>query len=180
MNGHGMLTLGVICSPLRRAGIARKAFTGEGSTDGGMIRQATPSDLDGLVPLFDAYRAFFAGPKPVASRTFLAQRLHLGDAAFFIASAQERPIGFLTLYPLFSSWHAKRIWFLSDLYVDTDHRGAGIGRSLVEQARHFATESGSRSIMVEIPHSEPHLVRFYEALSFVRDRDFSLYRCYLD
>jgi GNAT superfamily N-acetyltransferase len=142
------------------------------------IRRCAPSDLDRLVPLFDAYRAFFAGGRPDGSPEFLAERLERGDAVFLMAFAGELAAGFLTLYPLFSSWHATRIWFLSDLYVDERHRGAGTGKRLVEAARAVAHESGARSIMVEIPHREPHLVRFYDDLGFARDRDFDLYRWY--
>lgn|GEM_PF-3850144 len=97
-----------------------------------------------------------------------------------MAFAGKRAIGFLTLYPLFSSWHAKRIWFLSDLYVLDDFRKAGIGKRLVEEAQRFAGERDSRSIMVEVPLRESHLVKFYEDLHFIRDRDFNLYRFYLE
>jgi GNAT superfamily N-acetyltransferase len=144
------------------------------------IRRAQPADLEQLVPMFDAYRAFFAGGTPSGSREFLSERLREGDAVFLVAFAQERAVGFLTLYPLFSSWYATRIWFLSDLYVRDDVRNGGIGRRLVEEAKGFARDNRSRSIMVEIPHREPHLVKFYEDLSFVLDRDFNLHRYYLD
>jgi GNAT superfamily N-acetyltransferase len=144
-----------------------------------MIRPATPADVDQLVPLFDAYRTFFAGGTPAGSRAFLAERLGAGEGVFFLAFEGERATGFLTLYPLFSSWYATRIWFLSDLYVHEAFRKAGIGKRLVEAAKRFAHENGSRSIMVEIPHREPHLVTFYEELQFMRDRDFNLHRYYV-
>ncbi len=143
------------------------------------IRRAQESDLGELVPLFDAYRSFFAGEKPSGSRAFLAERLRENDAIFFLACSNSQIAGFLTLYPLFSSWHAARIWFLSDLYVREESRNAGIGRRLVEAAQAFARDNGSRSIMVEIPHSEPHLVQFYERLQFIRDRNFDLHRYYI-
>jgi GNAT superfamily N-acetyltransferase len=146
---------------------------------GAMIRQAKSNDLEQLIPLFDAYRAFFAGGTPSGTREFLAERLSAGDGLFFMAFDGERALGFLTLYPLFSSWHATRIWFLSDLYVGERHRKAGIGKLLVEEAKNFARDNGSRSIMVEIPHREPHLVKFYEDLAFARDRDFNLHRYYV-
>jgi len=143
------------------------------------IRPAKAGYLDGLVPLFDAYRAFFAGGTPTGSREFLAARLDAGDGTFLLALDGDDALGFLTLYPLFSSWYATRIWFLSDLYVRDDVRKGGIGRRLVEAAKAFASEGGARSIMVEIPHREPHLVKFYEDLLFMRDRDFNLHRFYV-
>lgn len=143
------------------------------------IRQAVLADVEHLVPLFDAYRAFFAGPAPQGSKAFLTERLQKADAIFFMSFAGERATGFLTLYPLFSSWYATRIWFLSDLYVAPDDRKQSIGRSLVSAAQVFAKEQASPSIMVEIPHREPHLMRFYESLGFQRDKDFDLYRFYV-
>ncbi len=144
-----------------------------------MIRPAHREDLEQLVPLFDAYRAFFAGGTPSGSREFLEERLNAGEGVFLMAFEDERAAGFLTLYPLFSSWYATRIWFLSDLYVHEKLRKGGIGKRLVEAAKRFARENGSRSIMVEIPHREPHLVKFYEELQFMRDRDFNLHRYYV-
>ena len=143
------------------------------------IRRAESPDLEALVPLFDAYRAFFTGKPMSGSREFLTERLRLQDSVVLMAFVDERPAGFLQLYPLFSSWYATRIWFLSDLYVAEPFRNAGTGRQLVQAAQEFARDGGSRSIMVEIPHREPHLVRFYESLDFNRDRDFNLYRFYL-
>ena len=143
------------------------------------IRQAVLADVDSLVPLFDAYRSFFAGTTPTGSKEFLTERLTKNDAFFFMSFEGETATGFLTLYPLFSSWYATTIWFLSDLYVVPEYRNQKLGRQLVAAAQTLAQERTSRSIMVEIPHREPHLVRFYESLGFERDKDFNLYRYYL-
>ncbi len=143
------------------------------------IRPAVLADVDALVPLFDAYRSFFAGDEPSGSREFLRERLTKEDAVFFMAFERDAATGFLTLYPLFSSWYAKRIWFLSDLYVAPEHRNQKLGRALVAAGQRFATECTSPSIMVEIPHREPHLITFYESLGFERDKNFDLYRYYV-
>lgn len=144
-----------------------------------LIRHATQADAAALAPLFDAYRAFFAAPDPAGSLAFIAERLRLGDSALIVSEEAGALTGFLQLYPLFSSWYAQRIWFLSDLYVAEHARKSGTGKALVEAARDYARETTSRSIMVEIPHSEPHLVTFYERLNFQKDNTFDLYRCYL-
>jgi len=144
------------------------------------VRRAEKRDAVELAALFDEYRHFFTGMRDVeGSRDFIDDRLRLEDSVLLVADNSERTIGFLQLYPLFSSWYATRIWFLSDLYVDEAYRKAKIGRALVEQAKRFARNGGSRNIMVEIPHSEPHLVTFYQNLGFTRDKTFDLYRYYL-
>jgi len=141
------------------------------------IVSATSDDLDELVPLFSAYRTFF---NPVAdaesSRQFLASRLRDGDGVIFLARVDAQAAGFIQLYPLWSSWYCRRIWFLSDLYVTEEHRNAGIGKRLVERVKRFADETHAGSVMVELPHSEPHLTGFYDRLGFHRDAVFDLAR----
>lgn len=141
-------------------------------------RRALSSDREEVLPLFQAYRAYFAGGTPTGSREFLTERLIRQDSVILLDDASPSR-GFIQLYPLFSSWYATRIWFLSDLFVAQAARGQGIARALVAAAETFARAESSRSIMVEIPHSEPHLVTFYERAGYERDRTFDLYRRYL-
>lgn len=141
------------------------------------IAVAGVADLDELTPLFDAYRAFFNPSADSAlSRPFLQARLREGEAVVFVARVGGRPCGFIQLYPLWSSWHCKRIWFLSDLYVAPAYRKAGAGRSLVERVKAYANETGAASVMVELPHAQPHLYAFYDRLGFHRDDVFDLAR----
>lgn len=141
------------------------------------IRRANASDLAAIVPLFDAYRAFFTkAPDVEVSRRFLGERLERGESVVLAAFDDSHAAGFLQLYPLFSSWYAQRQWFLSDLYVDTAFRERGIGQRLVNAAIEYAQQTQSRAILVELPFSEPHLVKFYSALGFNKDAVFDLYR----
>lgn len=141
------------------------------------IRTATPDDVGAIAPLFDAYRRFFTkAPDIEVSRRFLQERLAHGESVVLTAYDGETATGFLQLYPLFSSWYARRQWFLSDLYVEDAFRGRGIGKRLVNACIEFAQKSGSRAILVELPYSEPHLVQFYGKLGFNKDAVFELYR----
>jgi ribosomal protein S18 acetylase RimI-like enzyme len=145
------------------------------------IRTATVADLDAVAPLFDLYRQFFAGKSELErSRAFLGERLERNESVVLAAFDGETCAGFLQLYPLFSSWYCKRQWFLSDLYVAEEFRGSRIGRKLVDSCVDFAKHAESRSILVEIPFSEPHLVKFYKELGFAKDDVFDLYRCKLE
>src|SRR5215469_7349962 len=141
------------------------------------IRTATPADLDAVVPLFDAYRQFFTGKPDVGvSRDFLGERLERNESVVLAAFQGDEAAGFLQLYPLFSSWYCKRQWFLSDLYVDERFRERGVGKHLVAACIDFAKRGGARAILVELPFSEPHLVKFYGELGFTKDDVFELYR----
>ncbi len=141
------------------------------------IAQASTADLDAVAPLFDAYRSFFAGSDDLArSRRFLEERLSAADSVVFFARSEAQALGFIQLYPLWSSWYCRRVWFLSDLYVREESRKCGVGRRLVERAIGHAVLSGSSSIMVELPHREPHLREFYATLGFHEDAVFDLAR----
>jgi GNAT superfamily N-acetyltransferase len=141
------------------------------------IVTARSEDLADLVGLFDAYREFFAGSRDAAeSERFLAERFAREDSVVFLARSSGRPEGFIQLYPLWSSWYCRRIWFLSDLYVSESSRGRGLGRRLVESALAHARETNASSVMVELPHREPHLREFYSKLGFEKDGVFDLAR----
>ncbi len=146
------------------------------STDVALAR-ATLDDVAELTPLFDAYRAFFAGEHDAAeSGPFLRERLGANESVVFLARAGGQAAGFVQLYPLWSSWYCRRIWFLSDLYVTLARRERGIGRRLVERAVEHAKETAASSVMVELPHREPHLAEFYADLGFHKDSVFDLAR----
>lgn len=141
------------------------------------IRLATGADLDAVAPLFDAYRRFFTKrPDLDVSRSFLGERLERGESVVLAAFDGAAALGFLQLYPLFSSWYCRRQWFLSDLYVDEAFRERGVGRELVRACIAYAKSTEARAILVELPFSEPHLVKFYGELGFAKDEVFELYR----
>lgn len=82
------------------------------------VRQATLSDLDALVPLFDGYRQFYGRASDAqAVRVFLLDRFNHGESALFIAVEGQTPIGFTQLYPSFSSVSLARTFILNDLFV---------------------------------------------------------------
>jgi ribosomal protein S18 acetylase RimI-like enzyme len=141
------------------------------------IVRATIDHLDALAPAFDAYRRFFTRASCISeSRSFLRERLSNADSVIFLAQDGGNTVGFLQLYPLFSSWYCKRVWFLSDLYVREDARGRGTASALVRQALAYAASTGASSVMVELPKAEPKLYEFYTRFGFLRDGVFDLFR----
>lgn len=141
------------------------------------IVRATLPHTAQVAPLFDEYRRFFTEKSDLQRSTeFISERLRNQDSVVFLALDGDTGIGFIQLYPLFSSWYAKRIWFLSDLYVAPEARRNSVGRELVQRVVDYANETGASSVMVELPFSEPHLQRFYSAFGFQKDEVFDLYR----
>ena len=115
-----------------------------------VTRKALLADLENLVPLFDAYRQFYKqAPDVAGGRRFLAERLQNEESVVFMAFEGDSAVGFTQLYPIFSSVGMGRSWLLNDLYVDASARKKGVGHQLLEAAKQWGRETGSRWLMLE-------------------------------
>jgi ribosomal protein S18 acetylase RimI-like enzyme len=143
------------------------------------IRQATLDDLDSVAPLFDAYRQFYLQPPDLPlARAFLHARLAAGESLVYLAAEDEgTALGFVQLYPLFSSTAARpgRTWLLNDLYVVPAARGRGVGRHLMERARRLALDTGAVAIELATARTNATAQALYESLGYRRDEQFLHY-----
>ena len=89
------------------------------------FRKANNRDLDLLSKLFDDYRVFYQKQSDIiAAKVFLSNRLKEKDAEIFISENKDNQlIGFVQLYPLYSSTKMRKLWLLNDLFVAKEHRG---------------------------------------------------------
>ena len=105
------------------------------------ILRATINDLDSLTELFDLYRMFYQQKSDLeGAREFIKDRLSNGESVLFLAFDENDPIGFVQLYPSFSSVSMKRTWVLNDLYVKENARGKGFGEKLIKKGHYFCGE----------------------------------------
>lgn len=142
------------------------------------LRQATLEDLELVAPLFDAYRQFYQQPPDLPlARAFLHARLAAGDSLVYLAEDEGAAVGFVQLYPLFSSTAPRpgRIWLLNDLYVVPAARGRGVGRRLMDRARQLAEETGAETIELATARSNATAQALYESLGYRRDEQFFHY-----
>ena len=69
-----------------------------------LVRRATADDAGRIAPLFDSYRQFYGHPAdPELARRFIGDRLSEGSSILFVAEADGEAVGFVQLYPSFSS-----------------------------------------------------------------------------
>jgi ribosomal protein S18 acetylase RimI-like enzyme len=137
--------------------------------------RATVKDLDALVPLFDAYRRFYReASDPAACRAFLSERLAREESVVFLCRRAGSALGFVQLYPTFSSTSVRRLWVLNDLYVVPAARRRGVGSLLLRRAQQLAKESGASGVTLETARDNP-AQRLYEAHGWKRDRKFLHY-----
>ena len=134
------------------------------------IRRASPADLDALVPLFDAYRVFYAQPSdPVRARDFLEARLAKNESTVLVAERGPSAIGFTQLYPIFSSVRTARTWLLNDLFVAEGARRGGVARALLDAAAAFAREQGAAGVMLETTRDNGPARALYGAAGWHED-----------
>ena len=139
--------------------------------------RADASHLDLIAPLFDAYRVFYRQPSNLAqSRAFIAERIARDESVIFLAQdATGEALGFVQLFPTFSSIDAHRTWLLGDLFTTANARGRGVGTLLMNTARSFAVLSGGKGMVLETATDNLNAQRLYESLGYVRDSGYYTY-----
>lgn len=140
------------------------------------VDQATLSDLDTLVPLFDEYRQFY-GQKgdPTAARDFLRARFDHGESVLFLAWAGEVPVGFTQLYPGFSSVALARTFVLNDLYVRETARRQGVASRLIEASLVYARAMDAARVTLSTAITNTSAQALYQASGWTRDAQFLIY-----
>ena len=114
------------------------------------IRKATLSDLIPLSELFDLYRQFYGKISDIeAGKEFLKERIKNDESEIFIALENSKMVGFVQLYPLFSSTRMKRLWLLNDLFVHPDYRGQGFSIQLIEVAKQLCIDTDACQLTLE-------------------------------
>ncbi|MDX9674088.1 MULTISPECIES: GNAT family N-acetyltransferase [unclassified Pseudomonas] len=141
------------------------------------VMRATTAQLEAVAELFDAYRGFYQQPSNLAqSRAFIAERMDGDESAIFLAQDENGgALGFVQLYPTFSSIDAHRTWLLSDLFTAPAARGRGVGRLLMNTARDFALQTGAKGLVLETATDNFTAQGLYESLGYVRDTGYYTY-----
>ena len=142
------------------------------------IRRARAADLDRVASLFDAYRQFYGcAPALGLARRFLSERLRRRESVIFVAErlADRRILGFVQLYPGFSSVSARPMMVLNDLYVEPDARRSGAARRLVDAARGHGVRTHAAYIELATARSNAAAQALYESVGYVRDDEFVHY-----
>ena len=141
------------------------------------LRRAMPADLDRLVPLFDAYRQFYGQPSDLShARQFLEDRFEGNESVVLIVEDHDgAAIGFVQLYPTFSSILAARMYLLSDLFVVPAARRRGVGTLLLNAAVETARTAGAVRLELATAITNTPAQKLYEAVGWKRDNEFYVY-----
>jgi ribosomal protein S18 acetylase RimI-like enzyme len=146
--------------------------------NGFFVREATMNDVTAVAKLFNAYRVFYFQTSDLdGAKTFLQERLSKKESTIFIALAPETDelVGFVQLYPTFSSISMRRSWVLNDLFVSQKHQGRGIGKQLLDEAKNYALYTGSKGLELATASANHRAQKLYEQCGYKRDEDFYHY-----
>jgi GNAT superfamily N-acetyltransferase len=141
------------------------------------VRQATISDLELIVPLFDAYRQFYRKPGDTdLARRFLRERFQHSESIIFFAQREDgSAVGFTQLFPSFSVLAAARIFILNDLFVSPDARRRGVGSLLLDAAARFGRAVGAVRLTLSTEVTNKKAQGLYEKEGWTRQTEFYSY-----
>jgi len=112
------------------------------------IRPIRPDDREMWRELFSAYSVFYE--TSFADRVldgvweWLMDQSH--EVSALVADSDDRLVGFTHLRRVPDTFTAGSGWFLDDLYVVPEHRGAGVARALIDACEATAHAAGGGTL----------------------------------
>lgn len=141
------------------------------------VREANLTDVDAVVPLFDAYRQFYGQRSDLAqAREFLIQRLQRQESTVFLANDEPNSaLGFAQLFPSFSSVALARTFVLNDLFVTASARRRGVAQALLEAVVAFSKAAGAIRLTLSTQTTNTAAQRLYTLSGWSRQVDYHVY-----
>ncbi|MBK8551833.1 MAG: GNAT family N-acetyltransferase [Ignavibacteria bacterium] len=142
------------------------------------IKRAKIEDLEIVSSLFDLYRQFYEQKSDLNSaKEFLSERINKNESVIFLAMDEDtnKGMGFVQLYPAFSSVSMKRLWILNDLFVHENYRKQGVAEALIEKAKELVRESNAKGLILETHLSNVNAQKLYDKTGFKKDEDYFRY-----
>lgn len=134
-------------------------------------------DIKKVSILFDNYRIFYENESDLeGSEKFIFERIQNKDSEIFVVENNQNDlVGFVQLYPIFSSTRMKRLWLLNDLFVDENYRNQGVSVLLINEAKNFCKETNSCGLILETAKSNEVGNRLYPKTGFSLDIEHNYY-----
>lgn len=131
------------------------------------IRPALASDAEALLRLVRALAEYeklaqMAVGTPAMLRSALFGPHPAAEA--LVAERSGRVVGFAIFFTTFSTFLCQPGLYLEDLFVEPEHRGAGIGKSLLERLAGLAVERGCGRLEWRVLDWNAPSIRFYQSL----------------
>jgi len=142
------------------------------------IQKATTSHLEGLASVFNLYQMFYQKDSNAeGAKQFLKARMDNNESVIYVALSENdnEVIGFVQLYPLFSSVRMQKLWLLNDLYVKLEHRNKGISKNLIAMSKKLCKETQAAGLMLETGKNNTTGNQLYPATGFKLNTEHNFY-----
>ena len=141
-----------------------------------MIRKVEIEDVGALSILFDGYRMFYHKKSDIdKAKLFLTERILNNESKIFVAEFESRLVGFVQLFPIFSSTRMQTYWLLNDLFVDENYRGRGFSKALIDAAKGLCRESKACGMLLETGKQNLIGNQLYPACGFKKYDEVNFY-----
>lgn len=131
-----------------------------------IIRQATPADAPGLVPLLEAL-GYPADGETIRQR--LESLTEDPDGRVLLAVVGPSPVGFVSLHATPVLHRPMPVGRITALAVAPGRQGSGIGKRLVEAAERYFAERGWPRVEVTSGPRHARAHAFYRRLGYADD-----------
>jgi len=136
------------------------------------MKTVTLATVKEVAPLFNAYREFYGQPSDLEkAEQFLKERLKKEESIIFLAYLDAQPVGFVQLFPIFSSVAMKKAFLLNDLFVAEHARKQGVAMRLIEECYAYCKNEDARYITLETATDNKQAQKLYEKLGMKIDQD---------
>ena len=132
-----------------------------------LIRPAAPADVPELLRLIKGLADYekladqAVGTAPMLSNALFGAK---PSAEALIAERDGRAVGFALFFTTFSTFLCKPGIYLEDVFVEPEHRGAGIGKALLRRLAQLAEERDCGRLEWRVLDWNEPSIRFYESL----------------
>jgi GNAT superfamily N-acetyltransferase len=144
-----------------------------------LIRAAAPGDVPELLRLIHALAVYeklehmAVGTEALLAAALFGKR---PVCEALIAERGGRAVGFALYFATFSTFLCKPGLYLEDLFVEPEHRGAGIGKALLKHLAALVVERGGGRFEWRVLDWNEPSIRFYESLGATLMREWLLAR----
>ncbi|MGL1930391.1 MAG: GNAT family N-acetyltransferase [Desulfotalea sp.] len=147
-----------------------------------LVQKLSEGYLAQFVDLVDQYREFCGFNKsPKKTKEFFQNLLTNNEANTFIAiNAEDEVMGFVNLYPSYSTLALRKIWILNDLGVSAKFRRMGVAQALIAEVIGFAKTSGAIRIELKTEITNRSAQKLYSEIGFAIDNDNIYYKVPLE
>jgi GNAT superfamily N-acetyltransferase len=127
------------------------------------VRAISPSDLEQLLQLFQEFAHFEKHPDQMQNSLAKMQRDAQYLHGFVIEDDAQKLIGYATYFYTFHTWSGKGM-YMDDLYVQKQHRGQGLGKSLLNKVIELAEETGCEKLQWLVSNWNTDAMDFYKSI----------------